>query len=67
MAETMKPKLPKVTDFSLGYLAGHKKGYDEGFVRASILIVGASPKWKKQERSLFNKATRQMFGKKRRR
>lgn len=45
---------------------GRAKGFDNGFERACLLIMGNGVKWTNAERRLANRVTRKLFGKKRR-
>lgn len=43
----------------------YKTGYHNGFFRACELIMSAGKKWKVEDRRLFNKVSRKLFGRKR--
>lgn len=43
----------------------HPESFEAGFERACLLIIGNKVSWTSQERRLFNKVSRKLFGKKR--
>ena len=43
----------------------YQKGHHDGFIRCAMLILGTKIKWTQRDRLLRAKATRMLFGKKR--